>query len=167
MIKSFRLGAAGAAIVAALGMSSMAHAAAQDTATAQVEILGALTLTADTALDFGQIAVNGAGTATLNPTTSNVTCTANLICVGTPAAADFTVTGTTDATVGVTLPTTTVTLNGPNGDTISLASFTTDSSTVTLTGGSGGFSVGGQLTIANGISAGNYSGTFNVSVEYN
>lgn len=167
MMKSIRLGAAGAAIVAAFGMSSMAHAAAQDTATAQVEILGALTLTADTALDFGQIAVNGAGTATLDPTTSNVTCTANLICVGSPAAADFTVTGTADATVGVTLPTASVTLNGPGGDTISLASFTSDASTVTLTGGNGGFAVGGQLTIANGINAGNYSGTFNVSVEYN
>lgn len=168
MINSIRKGAAGAAIVAAFGISSMAHAADTETATAEVEILSALTLVVDagSTLDFGQIAVNGAGTASLNPTTDVVTCGASLVCVGTPSAVDFTVTGTADATVGVTLPSGSVNLvNGAN--TIALSNFTSTASTVTLMAGSAGFSVGGDLAIANGQAAGVYTGTFPVTVEYN
>lgn len=168
MINSIRKGVAGAAFVAALGISSMAHAAATETATAEVEILSALTLTVQSGstLDFGQIAVNGAGTATLNPTTNAVSCSANLVCVGTPSAVDFDVTGTSGATVGVTLPSGSVNLvNGAN--TIALNNFSSTLNTVTLTGGAGTFSVGGQLTIANGQAAGTYTGTFPVTVEYN
>lgn len=168
MINSIRKGVAGAAVVAAFGISSMAYAADTETATAEVEILEALDLqiVPNSTLDFGQIAVNGAGTATLNPSTDVVSCTANLVCVGTPAAVDFTVDGTAGATVGVTLPTGTVTLtNGTNN--ITLQNFTTTASTVTLTGGTGSFSVGGQLAIAAGISSGVYTNSFPVSVEYN
>src|SRR5690606_17536416 len=78
MLKSIRLGAAGVAIAATLGMTSAAHAVtAQATATA--EILEALDVVAVSALDFGVIAANGAGTVAV-ATNSGVTCGANLIC---------------------------------------------------------------------------------------
>lgn len=168
MINSIRKSAVGAAIVAAFGISSMAHAAATETATAEVEILSALTLAVQngSTLDFGQIAVNGAGTATLNPATDAVTCSANLVCVGTPSAVDFDVTGTADASVGITLPSSSVSL-GNGTDTITLQNFTSDVASVTLTAGSASFAVGGQLAIAAGISSGVYTGQFDVTVEYN
>src|SRR5690606_4921752 len=102
MLKSIRLGAAGVAIAATLGMTSAAHAVTE-TATATAEILEQLTLDLDNGLDFGVIAVNGAGTVVVAPN-STVTCGANLICTGGAAAATFTVEGSDGATVGVTLP---------------------------------------------------------------
>lgn len=168
MINSIRKGVAGAAVVAALGISSMAYAADTETATAEVEILEALTLAVQSGstLDFGQIAVNGLGTATLDPTDDSVTCTANLICVGTPSAVHFDVDGTADASVGITLPSASVLLSNGTDD-ITLQNFTSDVASVTLTGGSASFAVGGELDIAAGITSGVYTGTFDVTVEYN
>ena len=163
MLKSIRLGAAGVAIAATLGMTSAAHAVTAE-AHATAEILEQLTLAEVNALDFGVIAVNGAGTVVVAPN-STVTCGANLICTGTAAAASLTVTGSDGATVGVTLPSGSVDLIGP-GAPMALSSFTASATTLTLTGGDAIFTVGGTLAVAAGQAAGTYNGEFPVSVEY-
>ncbi len=164
MLKSIRLGAAGVAIAATLGMTSAAHAVtAQATATA--EILEALDVVAVSALDFGVIAANGAGTVAV-ATNSGVTCGANLICTGTAAAGQLTVDGSAGATVGISLPSTSTTLNGPASATMSVTGLTLSDATLVLSGSPDAFTVGGTLNVAAAQTAGTYTGTFDVAVEY-
>lgn len=175
MINKLRYGAAGVAIAAAMGMGSVAHAADNADATAQAEILAALTLDLQTGtlLDFGQMVVNGADTVVLDPA-ANLTCGTNLVCSGTPSVPAFDISGgTANKDVTVNLPTSAITLlrqggtGGVAADEIELDTFTASSTTVTLDGaGDGTFTVGGTIHIDGTESAGVFDGTFNVSVEY-
>ena len=170
MRNSLRLVAVGAALAAA-SFATSASAAATATATATAEILSSLTLTADSALNFGQIAPNTGGTVTVNAD-NTVSQTGAVVWTGTRAPAGFTVTGSNNASVVVTLPTTASTLylggNPAATDTMSLDNFNTDPvGAFQLSGtGQGNFTVGGRLTVGANQAAGTYSGTFDVSVEY-
>lgn len=171
MRNSLRLVAVSAALAAA-SFATSASAAASATATATAEILQSLTLTADTALDFGQIAANTGGTVTVK-SDNTVTQTGAVVWTGTRAPAGFTVTGSKGASVVVTLPTTASTLY-LGGNTASPNKMTLDQFTVTpaagfqldATTGKEIFAVGGRLTVGSAQAAGTYSGTFAVSVEY-
>ena len=169
MNKMLRMGAIGAVIVASFGGASMANAAATADATATARILETLTLSVQTGsqLNFGQIAVNGAGDVTVSPSGGSAVCTANLICTGTTSAVAFDVQGSSGASVAVTFPSTSVNLtSGTN--TMALTNFTSSAPSVTLSAlGAGTFSVGGKLSVAAGQAAGTYTGTFPVKVEYN
>lgn len=177
MTKKFRTGAVGVALVAALGMTSAANAADTATATAEAEILSALTLSVATGstLDFGQIAVNGAGTVALDPTDDSVNCSANLVCLGATTAVDFEVSGASAQDVVITLPTTTVNLTLGGGATanpneiMTLGAFADSvggSVSTDATTGEAVFAVGGTLNVGADQTAGAYQGTFDVSVEY-
>ena len=157
MRNTLRFVAVGAALAAA-SFATSASAAASATATATAEILQSLTLTADTALDFGQIAANTGGTVKVNAD-STVVQTGSVVWTGTRAPAGFTVTGSKGANVLVTLPTTSSTLY-LGGNTVG--------GVVQLDGttGQAQFNVGGRLTVGSAQTAGTYSGTFAVSVEY-
>ncbi len=171
MRNSLRFVVVGAALAAA-SFATSASAAASATATATAEILQSLTLTADSSLDFGQIAANTGGTVTVKAD-STVTQTGAVVWTGTRAPAGFTVTGTKGSSVVVTLPTTASTLY-LGGNTASPNKMTLDSFSVTpvngfqldATTGAANFSVGGRLAVASAQTAGTYSGTFAVSVEY-
>ena len=171
MRNSLRFVAVGAALAAA-SFATSASAAATANATATAEILQSLTLTADSALDFGQIAANGAGTVKVNAD-GTVVQTGTLVWTGTRVPAGFTVTGTKGASVIVTLPTTAATLY-LGGITSSTTVMTLDQFNKNPTGafqldattGAAQFSVGGRLSVAAAQTAGVYSGTFAVSVEY-
>lgn len=180
MTKTIRFGAAGIAMFAALGLSSAAHA---DTATADAtaEVLEALVLENDTALDFGAMVVSGAGTVTLAASDGSLDCTAaNITCSGTTGLAGFSITqGTAAKAVTINLPTATVELRHPSytaataaQHSIVLGSFTssengTSGPEVTLDGdGLGSFDVGGTITFDGTEVPGVYDGTFDVSVEY-
>lgn len=165
MLKSIRLGAAGVAIAATLGMTSAAHAVTAE-AHATAEILEQLTLAEVNALDFGVIAVNGAGTVVVAPN-STVTCGANLICTGTAAAGQLTVDGSAGATVAISLPSTATTLNNiPASESMDVTGLTLSNATLVLSGSPDAFTVGGTLSVAAGQAAGTYTGTFDVEVEY-
>jgi len=168
MRNTLRLAAVGAALAAA-SFATSASAAATATATATAEILSSLTLTADSALDFGLIAPNTGGTVTVNAD-NTVSQTGALISTGTRAPAGFTVTGTNGASVVVTLPSAPVDLTRVSGtETMSLGGFNTNpvgAFQLSPTTGQGTFSVGGTLTVGSNQVAGVYNGTFNVSVEY-
>ena len=170
MTKFFRSAVAASAAIATFAGAAPAFAAATATADAKAEILSTLTLAVATgsSLDFGQIANNGGGTATIDPSTGNRNCTALLVCVGASSAVQFNVGGTADVAVVATLPSSAVTLTGgTTGQTMSLDNFTAYfPSGNTLVAGATSFLVGGRLSVGATQAADLYTGTFNVSVEY-
>lgn len=171
-----RYTAAGLAL-ATVGFASNASAAT-GSAQATAEILSNLTVTAnvgDAVLNFGSInagTLAADSTVVVSPADAR-TCGANLTCSGTAAAPTFTVTGFANQTVAVTFPASQVTLSraaGPLGgmeDEMEVGSFTTSANTVTLTAGSGTFSIGGTLTVHPLQAPGVYTGAVSVQVEYN
>lgn len=179
MTKLFRVGAAGAAMFAAITMSSAAHA---DTASADAtaEVLDALVLNNDRgALDFGTMVVSGAGSVTLG-SDNTIDCTsANIVCSGTTGVAGFSVEGTASKAVTINLPTSGIELRHPDYSPLTAAQHTIDLDTFTSSeNGSSGpevtldasgdatFDVGGTIDLDGSEVPGIYSGTFAVSVEY-
>ena len=134
---------ASSVLVASL-MSATAARADTATADARANILQQVTVNSDgSALDFGTI-VTGAAASTVSVSAGGRSCGAGLVCSGTTSAAGFDVTGTA-------------------GETVSVAS----DPTVTLTGGTGSFNVGGLLNVGANQADGAYEGSFNVTVNYN
>ena len=153
---------AGAAL-AALAMNASAAHAASATATAKAKILAPLTINNTSDLDFGTI-VSGTVASTVAVTTAGAaTCGSGLTCIGTTSAAGFSLGGTSGAAVGISGPATVTLTSGSNNMTASLAY---SAASVTLTGTGGTFSVGGTLNVGASQAAGNYSGTFNVTANY-
>ncbi|MEP3422563.1 MAG: DUF4402 domain-containing protein [Erythrobacter sp.] len=178
MNKTIRFSAAGIAMFAALGMGTAAHA---DTATADAtaEVLEALVLNNNSGLDFGAMVVSGGGAVTL-ASDGTLTCSdPDIVCSGTTGVADFTVEGTANKAVTINLPTGSVELRHPSytpatatQHAIELSAFSSSANgatgpEVTLDGaGDGAFSVGGTITLDGTEEAGQFDGTFVVSVEY-
>jgi Mat/Ecp fimbriae major subunit len=153
------MGAAAAALV-----STGANAATQ-TATAEVDIIAAVTLSQDVGLDFGVVASSAtAGTVTL-PTTSNTrTCSASVTCVGTAARGAFTVSNAASGyVVAITVPASTTLASGANSMSVTLNPSMTS---FTSTGAAQVFHVGGTLSVGASQAAGTYTGTYNVSADY-
>lgn len=167
MRNSIRLAAVGAVLAASF--ATAAQAADTATASASAEVLSTISVTKDLDMSFGQIAVNGDGTVVLGADGSS-TCSAQLVCAGTRQAAQFTVTGTAD--VGVVASVNQASINLVHA-TDATKTFTLDNFSVnfpagnTLTGGDASFAVGGTLNVvaANAL-AGVYTGSFDVTVEY-
>lgn len=151
------------AAIAALAMNASAANAATATATAKAKILAPLTLTNNTDLDFGTIVSGGSASTVVVTTGGAATCGSGLTCIGTTSAAGFTLGGTNGASVGISGPAT-VTLNSAGNS--MTASLTYSATTVTLNATGGTFSVGGTLNVGAGQLAGNYSGTFIVTANY-
>lgn len=166
MRNTLRIALVGAAL-SAVSFASAASAATSATANATAEVLSTLTLTADSALNFGQIAANTGGTVTVNADTTTAS-SGTLVSTGTRAPAGFTVGGTPNASVVVTLPTSATLTRALGTETMSISGFNSNPpGAFQLSGtGSATFNVGGTLTVASGQVAGVYNGTFNVSVEY-
>lgn len=178
MTKTLRLGAAGIAMFAALGMGTVAHADSA-TADATAEVLDALVLDNTNALDFGAMVVSGAGSVTLSAAGVLDCSAADIVCSGTPGVADFTVEGTADKSVTINLPTTDVELRHADHTpataaehTIILNAFTSSENGVSGpevdldSSGDGAFDVGGTINFDGSEVPGVYDGTFTVTVEY-
>jgi hypothetical protein len=158
-----------AGALAALALSTPALAANTASAEATVNIVSPLTLVNNSGLNFGTIVGPFAGeTVHVDTAGARDPCPATITCSGNASvsAASFTVTGTPDQGVALTIPDS-VTLNGSVSGTL----------TVDLTGdkpadptldslGSATFAVGGVLTIPNGTVDGVYSNTFDVTANY-
>lgn len=152
------------AAIAALALNAPAAHAASATGTATAKILRQITLTNTSALQYATI-ISGATASTVQVTTAGVrTCNAGLTCTGTATAANFDVQGTSGAVVGISGDTT-VTLNGSiSGTMTSTLTYSAASLTLGATGGS--FQVGGTLSVGANQPAGDYTGTFNVTADY-
>ena len=170
-----RAGASIAAVALAFTGASAAHAADTVEATASVNVLTAVTVTPPVGgafLNFGSIAVNGAGDATLS-TANEILCDTDLVCTGTTAVPTFDVSGSQnqDVAVSFTDAAPTLYLDGDttSAETIALSDlFTehTDNSFALDGDGNGSFTVGGTLSFDGSEVAGAYSGAVNMSIEY-
>lgn len=152
------------AAIAALAMNASAAHAASATGTAKAKILRQITLTNTSDLQYATV-ISGATASTVAVSTSGAaTCGTGLTCTGTTTAANFNIAGTSGAVV-VVGGDSSVTLNGSLGGTMS-SSLTYSASTVTLGATVGSFQVGGTLSVGANQTAGDYSGTFNVTANY-
>lgn len=144
------------------------------TAIATVRRAASIAKTAD--LDFGKIVrpTSGNSTVTINASTGARTVGGNGVGVPSPAPqrAQFTISGEGGRTLSVTLPSNYVLThsNGTNTITANLSRAPTGTLTLSGTQGSAGsvaLNVGSSFTMPATTVPGVYSGTFNVTVQYN
>lgn len=127
----------------------------------------------DNGLSFGSLAA-GAASSTVkidaaSGSRSRLTGDVFLITSGAGAAggrATCTVVVSGAASYSISFSASTISLTKSGGGSMSLALATSPVSTLTTTGTSGTFYVGGTLTVSASQSAGNYSGTYTVTVQY-
>jgi len=154
-------------MVALLGANTYA---ASDTGTATATVMTPISISADTALDFGAFSPSTGGTVTI-ATDGARSSTGAVVLSSTDTGNNgvFTVTGQASATYAITLPSDgTVTIDS-GANSMDVDTFTSNpSGTGTLSGGgSQTLNVGATVTVGSSQAAGSYSGTFDVSVEYN
>ena len=151
--------------------ASDANAQASDTQSANInaQINNPIVLANTSALDFGTITPSvGATIVVIDPAGTVNGATTAIGLGGTPTAAGFTVSGLSNQTYAVVLPTNgTITLAGP-GTPMAVDDFL-DNATGTISGGGGpdAFGVGATLTVGANQTSGSYSGSFDVTVSYN
>ena len=169
MHMTIRLASAAAAFAAAVALSASATAATTATGTANAEILSSLQLEEVTELDFGQIAVNGAGTVVIAVEAGVDQCTGSLICAGTRTKGLFRATGTGDVAITAQVLEASITLTETGGATMTFDNFTIgwpNGNTLDATTGEREFQIGGTLNVGAGQATGVYSGDYTVEVEY-
>jgi hypothetical protein len=163
---------ASALVLGMAGHGSDAQAASA-TNTATATVVTPIAIAAGDTLRFGSFSTSAASqTVTINATTGTRTSSGALLATSTVGRATFNVTGSGVLTYAITLPTngtvniTTGTATAP--ETMAVSNFTSDpSGTGALTAGAQTLGVGATITTVGSQVAGAYTGTFNVSVEYN
>lgn len=162
-----RSAAIAATAAATFGFTGSAFAASAS-ATASATIVQAITLSNTAALNFGSIAPSTAGgNVVVGTADTRTTCAGGNFCSGTVTSASFTVAGAPSYNYSITLPATAASLTGP-GTAMSVGSFAHSAGATPAlnASGSASFKVGGTLAVGGGQTAGSYSGTFSVSVDY-
>ncbi|MGE5561760.1 MAG: DUF4402 domain-containing protein [Bacillota bacterium] len=152
-----------------LAVAAPARAVTQN-ATVNATVLRPLTLTSLQNLDLGTITLSlGTWTgATVGISkTGAFTCNTKVICTGAPQVARYKVTGSNKMVVRITAPN--VTLVNQADPTKALTLTVDNPGTVTLTSSGepgNNFNLGGSITLSSTTATGTYSGTFNVTVDY-
>ena len=152
-------------VVAAAAMASTGAQAATQTATAQVNIVAAVTLAQNNALDLGIVATSGtAGTVVLPTGSDTRVCSTGVSCLGSALRGRFTVGGATSGyVVAINVPASTTLTSAGNNMVLTLTpSMTSFTSTTTPQT----FFVGGSLAVGANQAAGTYTGSYNVSADY-
>jgi hypothetical protein len=156
-----------------LGFATTSFAQATATASSSATIVAPITLTKTVDMNFGNVAVIGAGTVTLSPgglraLSGGVTLP---VAAGTVTAATFTVGGEGNSTYSITLPTSDLTITRASGtETMIVNAFTSNpGGTGTLSAGAQTINVGATLNVGAGQVPGLYTTAtgFNVTVNYN
>jgi len=161
-------------ILGLLGAVAGTNAADAAPGVAQVSatLVKPLTLVWIQDLDLGSVLLGpgswSGATVTISQT-GVLSCTnANVTCTGAAQPAKYTATGTNNQIVRVTAPNVTLTNQSDSTKTLTLV---VDSPTTVAIPNSGqkgvDFAIGGAITVNSTTSAGTYSGTFNVTVDYN
>lgn len=133
----------------------------------------AQTISGSTPLSFGSFVAGSGGTVAVSVNGLR-TASGNVILInsGPGGASQSTVTGTAGSTYSITLPDNgVVVLSDNNSNTMAVNDFisipsATSGSTGILSAGSQTLYIGATLIVAQNQPAGNYSGTFNVTVSY-
>ena len=136
----------------------------------QAAVLGSLSVLKKSDLDFGALAVAGAGTAVIDPLSGTLTTTGGVTVLGSSAhPAIFTGTGSRNSVVNIRLPKSSITLTRVGGtETMTVSNWTLDGKTNRKIPPTQAFdfAVGGTLNVAAGQAEGTYLGTFTVTVQY-
>lgn len=154
--------------LAVLGLTSVSAFAATGTANATATVITPITITKTADLRFGKFAASTGGTVVMSTASArSATGAVVLSTVDAGGAASFSIGGDANATYAITLPSSATISSGGNDMTV--GTFTSNpSGTGTLSGaGAQTLLVGGTLTVSNAQAVGSYTGTFDVSVEYN
>ena len=160
-----------ALFVVVLGFSAVSFGQATEAANASAKIIGAITLKKNVDLVFGSIAPTGTlGSVTIAPDGSRTGSNVTLVSVGTPSAASYHVTGSgsgytiklpADGAIKIT--------NGTAAEDMAVNAFSCSivSKVGDISSGTEDFTVGATLTVAASQASGTYTGTYNVTVNYN
>lgn len=141
----------------------------ETSATASANIIQAISVTKARDLNFGNIVYSGAGTVTIASTAAGTPSYSAAVYApagveGTRESAQFNVTGLSGAKFSFVVDES-VTLS--HGDDTMTATLSSDQSeNIVLTGGNATVYVGGVLSVGAEQPAGEYSGTFDVTVTY-
>jgi len=129
-----------------------------------------LTLAAQQNLDLGTITLmpgTWSGATAGISRSGVVTCAANLVCAGAPTVARFKVTGSNKMVVLITAPDATLVNQADPSQKLTLVIDNPGRLTLTSSGEPGNnFNLGGSLTLSSTTPAGTYSGTLQVTVDY-
>jgi hypothetical protein len=171
-----RMIACGAAVLGAAIISSPAFAQASDNANAagSTTIVQPLTISNTSGLVFGRIVkpTTGTGTVAIANTADTVSAGAGAVALPgiTTSRAKFTISGEGAQGITIGVPASFSLGNGTDSISVTLSSDRPASDTLGGSLGSTGtraLNVGGSFNLPTGISTGNYTGTFNVTVAYN
>lgn len=164
------------ALLLFLAMLSFAHPAAAQKisslprAKAGAALIFPLTVVTKNNLDFGYIAVTGAGTVVINPDTSVRTVTGGVIALGgNPMPATFLGAARSASVVIIRIPNSPLTLRRIGGtETMTVSSWTLQGQSKRALAQMEAFSfnVGATLTVNAGQVEGVYAGQFDVTVQY-
>lgn len=157
-----------AAVVA--NLAAPAQAVTQS-ATVKVQVVKPLTLTALQNLDLGTLTLNG---GTWSNTTVGISragvlsCgSANVVCSGATQVARFKVTGANKQVVLISAPNVTLTNQLDSNQTLTMTVDAPPNVTLTSSGEPGvSFDVGGSLVLSSTAVEGTYTGTMNITVDY-
>lgn len=155
--------------LATLTVVGVDHAQAQPVTTnakVKVKLNKPLVLTLDQNLDFGSVILSGGASADtfVIDQAGTVTCAAGATCTGAPQQALFTVSGTKDQLVAITVPD--FDMVNASGDAIRFIPDAPATVTLPNSGNKGiQFGVGGAIDVDQDA-GGNYVGTMTVTAEY-
>ena len=177
MLNNKLLMAAGAATLSASFFSGTLFAANVATGTANANVLQPIAILVGTdILDFGDIVPDAGATAdvVLSPVTGNITSSGLATTSGTTAKGDFNVSGSNGASYIITVPdnvTVTLTDTGSQGGApMTVKDFTTNlvgnQGALDATTGTQTISIGATLTVGANQIESTYSGTYDITVNY-
>jgi hypothetical protein len=150
------------------GGQGLAQTSASQPTTGSTTIIAPISLAKNSDLAFGTVTrPTGANTSLVKITSGGVFSITNGNAVaagGTPTAATYNVNGESALNYSITLGTLTMNRSGGGSIPVTLAGSKASGS---LTDGTDTFGVGGEFTIDKDTLLGVYSGSFNVTVQYN
>lgn len=153
--------------ILAMGFSAKSFAQSNATATATATLVTPIAITKTVDMDFGTVAASAtAGTVVLG--TDNVATPSGGVSLpgGTPAAAQFSVTGEGTSTFSIQLPSSVSLSNGT--DNLTVDNFvSTPATSGTLTAGAATVKVGATLNVPANAPAGTYTNSTDLTVTVN
>jgi hypothetical protein len=170
-MKKIVLAGAVAALAFTTTAAQAAPVSATTNATGRVRILTPLKLTSTQNFDLGTIVLSGpSGFSTvvgLNQLGALTCDTTAVTCSGTTSVARYKLNGTPGAVVSVTAPNVTLS-NGTSNLTLTLDAPSTVTLTSAATDATNGqsFAIGGSIPVTSATPDGVYTGTFNISADY-
>lgn len=151
-------------------LHSTPAAAATQNAAVNASVVRALTLTSQQSLDLGTITLSlgsWSGATVGISRTGVFTCSVKVTCTGAPQFATYKVTGSNKMVVKISAPNVVLVNQSDPTQKLTLSVDSPGEITLTSSGQPGTlFNLGGSITLDSTTPTGTYSGTFQVSVDY-